>query len=80
MPGMPYEGDPSKYVARKNWSARPSPAAFAAAGLSTDVDPVCKRAVAVTSIASEYNDRTYCFCSEDCKAKFNAQPDKYARG
>jgi Cu+-exporting ATPase len=38
-----------------------------------DVDP------AKAAATSEYNGRTYYFCSKPCKTKFDAEPEKYAK-
>ena len=37
-----------------------------------DVDP------ATAAGSSEYKGRTFYFCSRGCKAKFDANPDRYA--
>jgi Cu+-exporting ATPase len=43
-------------------------------------DVVCGMQVDPTKAAgkSEYNGRTYYFCSTACKAKFDASPQQYA--
>lgn len=42
-------------------------------------DPVCKMDVDTDKAAatSEYKGDTYYFCSEDCKKRFDADPDRY---
>ncbi|HZP17682.1 MAG TPA: YHS domain-containing protein [Terriglobales bacterium] len=42
-------------------------------------DPVCKMDVDETRAehSSQYGGRKYYFCSEDCKEKFDNQPEKY---
>ena len=41
--------------------------------------PVCDMAVdPKTAPKSEYKGRTFYFCSTECKATFQKQPDKYA--
>jgi len=44
-------------------------------------DPVCGMQVDERSAAarSEYEGRTYHFCSSACKAAFDKAPEKYAR-
>src|ERR1044071_6271975 len=46
----------------------------------TFVDPVCGMTVDPASAAgsSEYDGRTYWFCSAGCKQRFDADPAKYA--
>ncbi len=39
--------------------------------------PVCG-GEADPSISAEYKGKTYNFCCEDCKAKFNEDPEQYA--
>ncbi len=42
-------------------------------------DPVCGMNLeSETELKSEYKGMTYYFCSADCKAKFDKEPDKYA--
>lgn len=42
-------------------------------------DPVCKMNVDKnkTKYSSEYKDKKYYFCSEDCMKNFNEEPKKY---
>lgn len=40
-------------------------------------DPVCGMEVEEGKICSEYEGKTYCFCSESCKATFEQDPGKY---
>ena len=44
-------------------------------------DVVCNMQVDPTKAAgkSEYNGKTFYFCSKACKTKFDADPDKYAK-
>ena len=44
-------------------------------------DPVCKMTVDDKSAAgkSDYNGKTYYFCSPGCKAKFDQNPQQYAK-
>lgn len=43
------------------------------------IDPVCKMTVNETKAAgsSEYKGTRYYFCAPGCKAKFEADPEKY---
>lgn len=41
------------------------------------IDVVCNMRVEDGFISSEYKSRTYSFCSEHCKARFNADPDQF---
>lgn len=43
-------------------------------------DPVCGMTLTAETAAgsSEYNGSTYYFCSPDCKASFDANPQRYA--
>jgi YHS domain-containing protein len=45
-------------------------------------DPVCGMTVdrRAGKPTSTYEGRTYYFCSEGCKAKFDAEPERYADG
>jgi len=45
------------------------------------IDPVCKMQVDENSAAgrSEFNGKTYFFCALVCKAKFDANPQQYAK-
>ena len=45
-------------------------------------DPVCKMTIDESTAAgkSEYNGKTYYFCAPGCKAKFDANPQQYAKG
>jgi YHS domain-containing protein len=44
-------------------------------------DPVCKMQVDEKKAAgkSEYDGKTYYFCAAACKAKFDANPQQYAK-
>ena len=44
-------------------------------------DPVCKMQVDENKAAvkSEYNGKTYYFCSPGCKTKFDQTPQQYAK-
>ena len=48
---------------------------------STHTDPVCGMAVdpAKAAGSSQYNGKTYYFCSKGCKAKFDANPTQFAK-
>lgn len=46
------------------------------------IDPVCKMTVDESKAAggkSEYNGKTYYFCSPVCKTKFDANPKQYVK-
>jgi YHS domain-containing protein len=45
-----------------------------------DLDPVCGTTVARGEVAdkTEYQGRTYYFCSPDCKVRFDTNPLQYA--
>jgi P-type Cu+ transporter len=47
--------------------------------MATDSDIVCGRALETDRprFFSEYDGRTYPFCSADCKRKFEDHPDRY---
>lgn len=44
------------------------------------VDPVCKMEVDPKKAAAtaEHNGKTYYFCRQDCKDKFEMEPERYA--
>jgi YHS domain-containing protein len=44
-------------------------------------DPVCKMTIDEKSAAgkSDYNGKTYYFCSPGCKAKFDQNPQQYTK-
>jgi len=44
-------------------------------------DPVCKMTVDEKTAAgkSDYNGKTYYFCSPGCKAKFDQNPQQYGK-
>ena len=44
-------------------------------------DPVCGMQIeeAQAPASSDYEDKTYYFCSESCKAEFDAEPERYVR-
>jgi P-type Cu+ transporter len=48
---------------------------------TTHTDPVCGMSVTEPPAGgtSEYHGRTYRFCSRGCKAKFDANPARYAQ-
>jgi len=48
-----------------------------AVGVSTEIDPVCKKSIFSHRITSEYDGETYYFCSPACKTKFDAAPEQY---
>ncbi len=45
-------------------------------------DPVCGMTIDATKAAAtvKYEGKTYSFCSEGCKAKFQQNPARYAEG
>jgi Cu+-exporting ATPase len=47
--------------------------------MTTQTDPVCEMQVDEQHSAgtSEYNNTTYYFCSQACKQKFDATPERY---
>ncbi|MGB7070647.1 MAG: YHS domain-containing protein [Pyrinomonadaceae bacterium] len=48
--------------------------------MATQKDPVCGMQVEESEAAgrSEHEGRTYYFCSQGCKEKFDADPEAYA--
>lgn len=50
--------------------------------MATHRDPVCGMQVEESGAAgsSEYEGRTYYFCSTTCKSKFDQEPARYADG
>ena len=44
-------------------------------------DPVCKMQIDESKAAakSEYNGKTYYFCAQSCKTKFDQNPQQYAK-
>ena len=46
-----------------------------------EVDPVCGKQINAHHAAADtvYEGRTYYFCSEVCKARFDQNPEQYAR-
>lgn len=48
---------------------------------NTHRDPVCNMEVDERSAAgqSQYQGQNYYFCSQDCKQKFDRNPEQYAR-
>ena len=44
-------------------------------------DPVCKMQIDEKKAAgkSEYNRKTYYFCAQSCKTKFDQNPQQYAK-
>ena len=48
--------------------------------MATQSDPICGMQVNERKAAaqSEYKGRTYYFCSQDCKRKFEENPEQYA--
>jgi P-type Cu+ transporter len=48
----------------------------------TQRDPVCGMEVNAQDAAgtTQHRGQTYYFCSEDCKKKFEQNPEQYARG
>jgi YHS domain-containing protein len=49
-------------------------------GTSVEVDPVCEMTIAPENAAgmSRVGGTAYYFCSTQCNAKFDAQPERYA--
>jgi Cu+-exporting ATPase len=49
--------------------------------MATHTDPVCGMQVDERNSAgtSEYKDKTYYFCSQPCKQRFDATPERYAK-
>jgi YHS domain-containing protein len=47
---------------------------------NVEIDPVCGMEVDLANAAghSEYEDRMYYFCSQECKKKFDLQPGDFA--
>ncbi|HWR34504.1 MAG TPA: YHS domain-containing protein [Clostridia bacterium] len=45
------------------------------------IDPVCGMRVEEenSTITSDYNNRTFHFCSEECKEVFETSPEQYAQ-
>ena len=45
------------------------------------IDPVCKMQVEETKAAatSQYQGKTYYFCSTECKKAFDREPQEYAK-
>lgn len=44
----------------------------------TDVDPVCGKTVGTNGAKSSIHDgQVYYFCSQDCRERFEAAPDRY---
>ena len=48
--------------------------------MSTARDPVCGMQIDTDDAAgqSDFEGQTYCFCADDCKEKFDANPAQYA--
>jgi YHS domain-containing protein len=44
------------------------------------IDPVCGMDVQKSELKSLYKGKVYYFCSRGCKAKFDAEPEKYLEG
>lgn len=40
-------------------------------------DPVCGMEVEEGKFCVRYQDKTYCFCSESCRERFEENPEKY---
>jgi YHS domain-containing protein len=78
MPG--FEGNPTiriRPAKNAKLKARSPQAALTALGLANRTDPVCKNTVVTPDITSQYNGKTYSFCSQKCKTEFDADPTKY---
>ncbi len=50
--------------------------------MAKETDPVCHMQVDPKTAAarSEYQGKTYYFCAQGCKAKFDKEPQKYLAG
>jgi YHS domain-containing protein len=48
--------------------------------MATEKDPVCGMQIDTSDAVgqSDFEGRTYYFCSEDCKTKFDANPAQFA--
>jgi RND family efflux transporter MFP subunit len=62
----------------------PAPAAKAPVAAGVVTDPVCgmevdEKAAVAAGLKSDYRGRTYYFCSDDCKKKFDKEPGKYIK-
>ncbi|KUJ98411.1 MAG: hypothetical protein PWP49_1127 [Thermococcaceae archaeon] len=45
------------------------------------IDPVCRMEVSEgTELKAVYNGKVYYFCSPECKAEFEANPEEYIKG
>jgi P-type Cu+ transporter len=68
-----FDANPEKYVSKASDEGR-GPRG------ESHIDPVCGMTVdpAKAAGSSEYGGKTIYFCSAGCKAKFDADPDKYA--
>jgi membrane fusion protein, copper/silver efflux system len=74
-----FEADPAKYLAK----AKPAVMTMAASEPKEAADPVCGMKVDVAEanaakLTSEHDGKTYFFCNESCKKKFDADPAKYS--
>ena len=59
-------------------------AANAPAAVAAVKDPVCgmaveEKAAVAAGLKSDYKGKTYYFCSDDCKKKFDKEPGKYIK-
>jgi YHS domain-containing protein len=41
-------------------------------------DPVCKKEIKDSKHQAKFRGKDYCFCSRDCKEKFEKSPASYA--
>jgi len=48
-------------------------------GAVTAKDPVCGMSVSDHSMTSEYQGKTYSFCSEHCRETFNSNPKNFVK-
>ena len=61
-------------------AANPSNSASRWAAPEVDMDPVCHMQVQTAKAKSSvYEGRLYHFCSQDCRAKFEAEPATYSK-
>ena len=70
-----FDADPGRYSSSESSSLVPHPSP-----LPPHVDPVCGMTVdpATAAGSSEHGGRTIYFCSAGCRAKFDADPEKYS--
>ena len=47
--------------------------------IANKIDPICGMDVALNSFVTTYNNRTYYFCSEGCRDRFEAETEQYGK-